>query len=614
MLTWSAHKPLIYVYKATVAPRQQFRKLHPSSESTHTIEAIQRIYQTPVPNLSNPTKRHIHSKSFDKKMAQPAPPSREERNLYYGGLPALPKLVARSSLIAWINPQKPDSMWRGAISNMYPKSFRPAKRDVLLYQQWNNAMSSLRMQILEAASVADWVVIDILSVGLKKEFNNTLLIAVAPDSMSWPQGHALALRCKAILEEHGIKDVHCEIRESTMTFGADAPVDAPADASTNDSSGAPTCVPSDFQLSSESMTDTYYGDYHAEISDSLGTKISMKDSNSTGTKGLYLALSRPSAGDEPRVVALTCRHVVLSPETEGPQEYRRQQSQPSKEVIQVPQPLYENILEDLPGAVASSRPSATTLADLNHPDRAARYNERADKLESLMQYMDRYKTPASRVFGHLLYSPELACTSGNTNGAKWLRNWALIELLPSRHQAQLSALKNNVFVESVTSFIKTWNNAEVSPSAKLSALMIDYDGIWLEKTVVPMEELFTPPDDADDPDEKALLVIKYDARKGLTFGFGNTLKSIVRHTGIGGREFISEEWCITTATRADEHQRAFTFSKSDSGSCIWDAKRRVAGILTAGCGIDGFNDVTYAQPVERLLADIRTHGYDVSLV
>jgi hypothetical protein len=548
-------------------------------------------------------------------MAQFAPPSSEERDLYYFGLRNIPKLVARSSTFVWKNPQRPGfSTFTGTL-NQYPKSFRPARRDVSLHQQWNNAASSLRMKILQAASVADWAAIDILSVGLNEELNNTLLIAVAPGSMSWHQGHVLALECKSILEEHGIMDVHCEIRESTITFDVDTPVDAPlvdaipVDASIDDFSGTPGCVPSDFQLSSSPITGIY-GQYHVEVSDYLGTKISMKDSASTvGTKGLYLALS-PSSGGEPRVVALTCRHITLNPGTEGLQEYRHQQSQPFKEVIQVPQPEYEEILENLPDGIETYRYWATDASNAKRHEDELRYKEIADKLESLGQFMVRYKTPSSRVFGHLLYSPELGNASDSVNVAEWLRDWALIELLPSRHQAQLSELKNKVFVESIYSLIHISNRAKMRSGAML---LVDHDGVLLEKTVVPMEKLFTPPDDADDPDKKALIVMKYDATEGLTFGLSNTLKSIIRHTGIGGREFISEEWCITSATPANERQIAFSL-KGDSGSCIWDKQHRVAGIMTAGCGMNGINDVTYAQPIERLLADIRAHGFDVSLV
>lgn len=465
------------------------------------------------------------------------------------------------------------------------------------------------MQILEAASVADWATIDILSVGSNNEFDNTLLIAVAPESLTWHQGHVLALRCKFILEDHGIKDVHCEIRESFLTFGVDVPVDTPPAAPTNDSSGTPDTVLSDFQLPSAPIAGPYE-DYHVELSENLGTKISMKDSDSAiGTKGLYLTLS-PSSGGEPRVVALTCRNAVLNSETEGLQEYRHLESLPSKEVIQVPQPTYNRVLEYLGKAVKRYRYWASRSVDRNRPDDVESMNKTADKLESLKQFMDRYKTSASRVFGRLLYSPKLACTSDNTNSAKWLRNWALIELLPSHHQSQLSALRNKVFVESLSSFLHIADRAKMSSRADL---LVEGDAIFLEKTVVPVEELFTPPGDTDDPDTEPLLVVKYDAMDGLTFGLGNTLKSVVRYTGTGGREFISEEWCITSATSADEYQMAFSL-KDDSGACLWDKERRVAGILTAGCGNNKVSDVTYAQPVESLLADIRAHGFDVSLV
>lgn len=179
------------------------------------------------------------------------------------------------------------------------------------------------------------------------------------------------------------------------------------------------------------------------------------------------------------------------------------------------------------------------------------------------------------------------------NGAKWLRDWALIELLPSRHEAQLSSLKNKMVVGSLDSFLGISKKAKVWPSG-LS--MIINGTIKLQKVVAPMEELFTPPDYADDPDEKALLVGKYVAIEGLRFGLSNTLKSVVRHTGIGGKEVISEEWCITSATPADKRQIAFS-GTCDCGSCIWDTTGRAAGILMAGCGMssmNGVNDITYA--------------------
>lgn len=169
---------------------------------------------------------------------------------------------------------------------MYPRVLRPAKGD-LAPHQWNNAASSLRVQIIEAVNAVDWTAIDILSIGLGKPKNpeepekpeaqshSTLLIAVKSNSLSWSRGNTLALRCKAILEEHGIKDMHCEIRESDVILLTDvSSAQSPPSAtpSPDDESGI---LPSELQLSSGliSMTDNL--NCRANLSDCLGTTITV---------------------------------------------------------------------------------------------------------------------------------------------------------------------------------------------------------------------------------------------------------------------------------------------------------------------------------------------------
>ncbi|UKZ68627.1 uncharacterized protein TrAtP1_009652 [Trichoderma atroviride] len=117
---------------------------------------------------------------------------------------------------------------------------------------------------------------------------------------------------------------------------------------------------------------------------------------------------------------------------------------------------------------------------------------------------------------------------------------------------------------------------------------------------------------AEDGEKRAILVAKYGARTGLTLGLSNELVSVVRRPGTADGE-MSEEWCITSAGLAVNKQALFS-DGGDSGSCIWDMDGRIAGILMAGAGINGLNDVTYAQPFERLLTDIRAHGFEVSLI
>lgn len=55
-------------------------------------------------------------------------------------------------------------------------------------------------------------------VDINSEVHDTLMTSVKPDSLSWERGYALALRCKAVLEELGIHNVHCEIRESVCIY------------------------------------------------------------------------------------------------------------------------------------------------------------------------------------------------------------------------------------------------------------------------------------------------------------------------------------------------------------------------------------------------------------
>lgn len=537
------------------------------------------------------------------------PPSHEESELYYYGLPSCPKLIARSSTHIWQNPQRPGFTTFTGTLNMYPKLLRPVGKHPQLHRLWNNATSSLGVQILQAVSGTDWTAIDILRVGLNDEFHITFLIAVKPDTLSWHRAHTLTLRCKAILEEEGIHDVHCEIRESVVTL---LPEVSPTAESTVVANAA-----IDFQLSSMPITGPNK-DVQADLSDCLGTKIAMKHRDSvTGTKGLYLALS-PSfpAEGEPKIVALTRRHVVIDAKTEGTQMYL-QQSGHVNEVIQIDQPTYGNVLEYLASDASCFRQFTRRATEGSDTATAAKYNNLANNTMALIRTMKPYETSPSRVFGRLLYSPEFACIPSKS-GATWLRDWALIELLPNHHQAQLHLLKNKVYVgpqERFSSLVKYdkkgWQGL-LLPSPRYTVNCT----ITLQKDIVPMGELLNPVHSTDyDLEPLALFVAKYGARGGLTLGLGNTLISVVRHTETleGDRECISQEWAITSANMVYNRQAAFS-EAGDSGSCVWDMKERPAGILMAGNGMNKINDITYAQPLERLLADIPPHGFDVSLV
>lgn len=161
--------------------------------------------------------------------------------------------------------------------------------------------------------------------------------------------HTIALQCKYILENHDIHDVHCEIRESVVDFCTNVVSTASSTGDSIGETGSTTDISATFQLCpvQNPPSDNFTHEY-VDISDCIGTKIAMKHMDfMAGTKGLYLSLPPSSASGEPTILALTCRHVVMKPETDGMEQYDRQNSISSKEVIQIDQPTYKRTIKRL---------------------------------------------------------------------------------------------------------------------------------------------------------------------------------------------------------------------------------------------------------------------------
>ncbi|KAL7903754.1 hypothetical protein GGI35DRAFT_472888 [Trichoderma velutinum] len=590
--------------------------------------------------------------------ATPAPPSEEERELYYHGLPSCPRFVARSSTHAWVRPRRPEpTMWMGT-ADMYTKSLRPVGSHPLLRQLWNDAASSLRVQILEAISAADWTAVDILRVGFEEDFPITLMVAVNPETLSWEDGHKIALRCKAILEAHSIDKVHCEIRESvvrfcteeasrldSMTDSAEGSTthsttdpmanptanptanpmtdpmtdfsdfsdfsDPSASSDSPDSSDNPTAqMPATFRLSAAPVpVEDYFAEMYANISDCLGTRIAMKHMDSiTGTKGLYLSLLPSVGGGEAKIVALTCRHVVINTKTESLKKYRRPKSGPFKDVIQVDQPMYERMVRTLERKAREYRERDGEGSNSSQLSPAS-----ASSAMTLQQNMRPFVAASSRAFGQLLFSPRLA--TAKVGGGKWLRDWALIELLPDSHKATLGSIKNKVFIGKTSdceTIVKNYGRGwEGLPEPKCPKLVDGF--VELQKVAVPMDEILNPKHTDRYFDQPAMLVAKYGALGGLTLGFGNTLKSVIREIETPrGKQCASEVWPIISILLGDNRQQAFSV-EGDSGSIVWDMNQRPAGIIMGGINFNRLNDVTYAQPLGLILEDIESCCRDVKV-
>ncbi|KAH0496165.1 hypothetical protein TgHK011_003543 [Trichoderma gracile] len=91
----------------------------------------------------------------------------------------------------------------------------------LLQRLWNSE-TSLIHEIIEAVDKTRLSAIDIMRIMQKGESQNVLMVSVKPYTLSWEDGRRIALQCKAILESHGVDDLHCEIRELVVrTLAAD---------------------------------------------------------------------------------------------------------------------------------------------------------------------------------------------------------------------------------------------------------------------------------------------------------------------------------------------------------------------------------------------------------
>ncbi|KAK1980242.1 hypothetical protein LZ30DRAFT_782878 [Colletotrichum cereale] len=143
-------------------------------------------------------------------MIPPRPLSEDERNSYYRGLLSQPRLVARSSS----TPLQTDMTRLPSLSKTLGVVGQHA-----IVGKWNDEPSPLQNRILEilTGEKVDWRALDVFRIGYAgDEMPVILWITVAAGALSHEAGHRVAWRCREALQEHGLDDVHCEIKEPRM--------------------------------------------------------------------------------------------------------------------------------------------------------------------------------------------------------------------------------------------------------------------------------------------------------------------------------------------------------------------------------------------------------------
>ncbi|CCF34964.1 hypothetical protein CH063_00192 [Colletotrichum higginsianum] len=508
------------------------------------------------------------------------PPTELERNCFYHGLPSQPKLVARSSLTPFrYNVDDPWSSDRKTLA---------VAGEHAIASTWNNEPSTLKHQILGILTQqnVDWQAIDILRIGYEDEEKPLIVsISVLTDTLPWKTGNQVARDCRKALVEHGLDDVHCEIKESKLV---------------NLSSSFAV-----HQQDAHNYPPTYQS-YMYQLSDQLGTAIASKDQpRREGTKGIYLH----RIGSEPaEIFALTCRHVCYSSSEKG-NRLPEENTLPSKPVIQSPEKTHNKtvhqleIFRDKAVAAIHHAEQKQEACNVDLSSSIARLQGETNAANDMLQYFYRRTSLSSRIIGEVAYTSDYVVRT-----SKCLSDWCLIRLKADSHERRLSDVSNRVYIGG-------GDLKSRFPGREPTIIIQDLqdDQTIRIQGIVTVSEL-------QDPRQERIVGTR-GQRSGLTFGIVNNVKSVTRR--VFDRELVSQECCIVAD--GDNASRAFT-QPGNSGACVFDLAGRAVGMVTSGIsrdnmlvggddyGLDVAVDVTYATPMEWLLADMKACGVPMEIL
>ncbi|KXH35057.1 hypothetical protein CSAL01_11074 [Colletotrichum salicis] len=533
----------------------------------------------------------------------PLAPTNDERKFYYHGFPSRPELVARSSTHTWsrrMHGWLPVEKTVGAVGehSIVPK--------------WNDETGpdSLRQQVINIlhSEQADWHTIGILRIGYvdKDVFPVILCIAVGQGSSTWEQGISLAMQCRTVLEQHGLHDVHCEIRRSHA-----------------------------FNLTRRKFPCVIHQDNFASgtllhpLSDQLGTSMTASDwPTREGKKGLYLrrkpcsaALATTDADAEEEVYVLTCRHVCFD-ESERGKWLPGSIAAPEKKVVQPGETTFTMKAKEIE-AVKNSLQSEGTNAnewgstvfwdDSRKQKELDRENKMLRDSTQAFELFKKRQGLESRIIGSIPYA-----RAYNIRGNQELSDWCLIRLDSEAHE-NFSALANRVLIDGGD----LYDRFRLKSSATKIAMLDDDHALQL-RGMATLAELTQTLDSRHGTlnsfslqDSKTFFVGKRGRSSGLTFGEVNQVKSVRRKVCDGTPTLIATELCIL----ADARKVDASFSRcGDSGACVFDIAGRVVGTVTSGVGrdtiligeddfyLDRAVDITYVTPLEWSLQDMESCG------
>ncbi|ORY68206.1 uncharacterized protein BCR38DRAFT_406156 [Pseudomassariella vexata] len=477
--------------------------------------------------------------------------SEKERNEYYYGLPSQPKLVARSNFR--------DTLWEPIIKDQHllPKRIANIGSDHSLV---GNYTTELQNRIVGILAGTKWTSIDVLRIGYDDQHQKpvVLWVAVEPRSLDPDLGLQLAEQCRAALSDASIHDVHCEIREATVTTLASH-------------ANAQPFLP----LNQGALGSTRY---HS-LTSTLGQSVAAADSDKKeGSLGLYLSVCDPKRKGFPIKCALISHHVAY----EKDNDLCKDDVPNSKPKVQILMPGSKK-LEDYTHEVTQTvdfwakNPSLDTTGALKNA-------------QHLREYLATLSATSARCIGHVIYSParmpkKMSDTATNNDG-EWLPDYALVQLNEPRFGDSFVRLANQVFLGTLgQERLQELNHGFLGHHAFVPPA----DGVLRLKGTIPRGEIASP-------QEENIITAEHSLR-------------LVRSVTRVNVNRVCSQWCIISG-----NDRVFS-QPGDSGSCIWDLKGRVGGMLDGGSGgQNGSHDITYATHIDQIIGDIQKHFTSVIIL
>lgn len=498
----------------------------------------------------------------------PSPPQERERQLYYYGLESGPTLVARSSTFIWKE--------KILDAHSVKKQLKVIGKHPIS-GQWDRLAQTI-ITILDSKAIK-WSSIDAVRIGYDNEYAFPIVwIGVQPKSLGGEDGLQIALQSKQLLDNDGLYDVHCEIREAER-LGYAGP-----------------------KLMKSVLYSNPTADIQVSLTATLGTSISTKNHPYVeGTMGFYVS-------NEDKLFGVTTRHVIFPRRMEN-QKYEFKSARQPRYAVMLPgngtwtrlKAGAEDGRDEMRAIMEFSQRRIQALGGQEGDDTAQELKEAKEahenaekgitRFEDLIMELDAWKTQDSREVGKVFISPSI----GADLATGYTIDWCLYEINASK--IDLTNFRGNV-IDLGTKIRPEKMTRMLNPNIQnRHKFCYPTDRLLSLRGILPISEM-TQPKMLDKDGNPCILVLKRGMQTGVTVGIANQILSYSRSYFDDGTRIVAKEWAILSYSK-----KMAPFSEpGDSGALIVDATGQLGGLLTGGSGLTDTSDITYATPLEFLLA------------